>query len=554
MTKIRRPLWTLAFAGLLCLSTAAYAGAQVGAPPRAHVTAGSETESYLRALQVAGLSPLYPWSIRAFSPREVDSLAPGQGAHPWSERYAFGDSGRSALRVVPVSIQAIVNTAYPWGMNDGAVWAGRGPTVAASAGLAGRLGPVSFALNPVAFHATNRAFDTAPNGQAGRLAFGDALYAPSIDRPQRFGDSAYSRVDPGQSYLRLDLGKLAFGISTANVWWGPAAHYPLILGNNAPGFLHGFAGTSTPVNLWFARVHARAQWGRLEQSPYSPVGGSKEFVSPAEPGHSRFAPGLALVLQPRGADGLELGLARFFHFYLPNDGFGRLWWKPFEGVFRPGSPEREPGEFVPGDEGNQLLSVFGRWVFPSAGFEAYLEYGREDYNADLNDFLQEPDHIRSYMLGFAKAVKRGPSLLHVFRGEAVNFQMSHLVRHRGGQGTVYRHGSVRQGHTQRGQLLGAPVGAGSAAGSSLSWETYSPSGKWAGRASRTVTRDFGTFYVTGEPQQSSPGVAYELDLSSIRFTRLGDIALGGTLVRELNRYFAESGWNVQTRLGLQRHF
>jgi hypothetical protein len=553
MTRIQRLLRTLAFAALW-LGAAGPAGSQTSAPPRAHVTAGNEAESYLRALQVAGLSPLYPWSIRAFSPREIDSLAPARGTHPWGERYAFGDSGRSSLRTAPVSVQAIVNTGYAWGMNDGAVWAGRGPTVAASAGIAGRLGAVSFAVNPVAFLATNAAFDIAPNGQSGLLAFGDALHAPNVDRPQRFGDAAYSRVDPGQSYLRVDLGKVAFGVSTANEWWGPASTYPLILGNNAPGFLHGFVGTSTPVNLWFARMHARVQWGRLEQSSYSPITGPEEFVSPAEPGHSRFAPGLALVLQPRGADGLELGLARFFHFYMPTDGFGGLWWKPFEGVFTSGPEDGEAGEAMPGDEANQLLSVFGRWVFPSGGFEAYVEYGREDHNADVNDFLQEPDHIRSYMLGFAKTAKRGPSRLHVFRGEAVNFQVSHLVRHRAGQGTVYLHTRLRQGHTHRGQLLGAPVGVGAAAGSSLSWETYTPSGKWAARASRTVTRDFGAFYETGVAQQSSPGVAYEIDVSTVRFTRMGDIILGGGLVRELNRYFAQSGWNAQIRLGLQRDF
>jgi hypothetical protein len=555
MHRLHRRVATISAAICLCLSNGVRADAQTPLSPRAHVTAGSEAENYLRALQVAGLSPLYPWSIRAFSAREIDSLAPAPGTHPWSGRYTFGGRGRSTFRVVPISVQTILNTGYPWGMNDGAVWAGRGPTVAASAGVAGRMGWLSFALNPIAFHATNRAFDMAPNGYTGQLAFGDPLHQGTVDRPQRFGDSAYSRVDPGQSYVRLDLGKLALGVSTANEWWGPAARYPLILGNNAPGFLHGFVGTSAPVDLWLARAHGRVQWGRLEQSPYSPVTGSKEFVSPAEPGHLRFAPGLALVLQPRGATGLELGLARFFHFFMPSDGgFGRLWWKPLAGVFRPGLPERRPGEHVPGDEGNQLLSVFGRWVFPPAGFEAYGEYGREDYNADLNDFLQEPDHIRSYMIGFAKTLSRGTAGLHVIRGEVVNYQMSHIARHRGAQGTVYLHGQVRQGHTHRGELLGAPVGAGAAAGSSLSWEAYTPAGKWEARASRTVTRDFGAFHETGQVQRSSPGVAYEIDVSTIRFTRLGDVTLGAAVVRELNRYFARSGWNVQTRLGLQRHF
>ena len=395
----------------------------------------------------------------------------------------------------------------------------------------------------------------ASNGQSGALAFGDPLHPTVIDRPQRFGDSAYSRVDPGQSYVRLDVGKLALGVSTANEWWGPAARYPLILGNNAPGFLHAFVGTSVPVNIWFARAHMRVQWGRLEQSAYSPVAGSKEFVSPLEPGHSRFAPGLALLLQPRGADGLEIGVSRFFHFFMPADGgLGRLWWKPIEGVFRPGQPNpTEPG-YQAGDEGNQLASAFFRWLFPRGGFEVYGEYGREDYNADTNDFIQEPDHIRSYMVGLGKTFRADASRVSVVRAEIVNFQMSHLERHRGGQGTVYLHGAVRQGHTHRGELLGAPVGAGSAAGSAVWWETYSPAGKWEARASRTVTRDFGTFHVNEQRTQSSPGVAYEVAAAWLQFTRLGDLGAGVALVRELNRYFTKSGWNAQIRFGLQRHF
>ncbi|HUR91700.1 MAG TPA: capsule assembly Wzi family protein [Gemmatimonadaceae bacterium] len=554
MTTIHNPLWAIALAALPWVGIPTLGTAQTDAPPRAHVTAGNEAEEYLRALQVAGLAPAYPWSVRAFSPSEVDSLSRVRGPHPWSGRYAFGDAGRSALRIAPVSIQTIVNTGYAWGMNDGAIWAGRGPTVAVSAGFAGRFGALSFAVNPVAFRAGNSSFDLAPNGQDGQLVFGDALYPGAIDRPQRFGDAPYTRVDAGQSYVRLDVGKLAIGVSTANEWWGPATRYPLILGNNAPGFLHGFIGTAAPINLWLARAHVRAQWGRLEQSAYSPVTGSKDFVSSTEPGHSRFAPGLALVLQPRGAEGLELGLARFFHFYMPSDGIGSLWWKPFEGVLRDGRSTDDSSAFQTGDEGNQLLSVFARWVFPRAGAEAYFEYGREDHNADVNDFLQEPDHIRSYMLGVGKTVARGPSRLHVLRAEVVNFQMAHLVRHRGGQGRVYLHSNVRQGHTNRGQLLGAPVGAGAAAGSSLSWETYTPAGKWASRATRTVTRDFGEFHETATIQKASPGVAYELDVSSIRFTRVGEVSLGAGLVRELNRTFSESGWNAQVRVGLQRHF
>src|SRR5581483_7717213 len=93
-------------------------------------------------------------------------------------------------------------------------------------------------------------------------------------------------------------------LSTADQWWGPAIENPLILSNNAPGFLHLSIGTSTPVNIGIGRVHGRVVWGRLEQSAYSPDQG---------PDSLRFMSGLVAEFMPRGVPGLELGAARFFN-------------------------------------------------------------------------------------------------------------------------------------------------------------------------------------------------------------------------------------------------
>ncbi|HEX8360753.1 MAG TPA: hypothetical protein VF613_11615, partial [Longimicrobium sp.] len=60
-----------------------------GAGPdlRLEATAASDAEGYLRTLQVAGMAPLYPWSLRSFSPGEIDRLAPTHRAHPWAARF-----------------------------------------------------------------------------------------------------------------------------------------------------------------------------------------------------------------------------------------------------------------------------------------------------------------------------------------------------------------------------------------------------------------------------------------------------------------------------------
>jgi hypothetical protein len=196
------------------------------------------------------------------------------------------------------------NSAFPYGGDDGAVWAGRGVTAAVRAGFSAELGPVSLVVAPVVFGAGNAGFDLYRNEQPGPLAYGDPTNWFRVDLPQRFGDGAYTRVDPGQSTLRLDTHGVAVGVSTANQVWGPASAFPLLLGNNAPGFPHLFLGTSGPARTPVGSFHGRAVWGRLSQSEFSPM--------PADSA-TRVMAGFVAAYAPRGIDGLEVGLARFFH-------------------------------------------------------------------------------------------------------------------------------------------------------------------------------------------------------------------------------------------------
>src|SRR5688572_27483323 len=75
MRSASTPFVAFALAVLAAGPLAAQQARVAPADLRAEATAGSEAERYLRVLQVAGRAPLYPWSLRAFSPREVDALA-----------------------------------------------------------------------------------------------------------------------------------------------------------------------------------------------------------------------------------------------------------------------------------------------------------------------------------------------------------------------------------------------------------------------------------------------------------------------------------------------
>src|SRR4051794_14358785 len=61
------------------------------------VFVASPAESYLRYLQTTGKVPLYPWTSRPFSQRELKKLLPKDSTLAWHSR--FVDDSREALGV-----------------------------------------------------------------------------------------------------------------------------------------------------------------------------------------------------------------------------------------------------------------------------------------------------------------------------------------------------------------------------------------------------------------------------------------------------------------------
>lgn len=156
---------------------------------RTEVFAGSVFESYLRYLQTLGKAPAAQWSIRGFSLSEIDARAPRNDVHPWAHRYSFRRDSASHIDLVRPSVQVIENTSFPFGGNDGPLWAGKGITAAVEAGVTGEWGPLSIRLAPIAFTAQNASFDLYDNGQTGALEFANGQFYRQVDLPQRFGCS-----------------------------------------------------------------------------------------------------------------------------------------------------------------------------------------------------------------------------------------------------------------------------------------------------------------------------------------------------------------------------
>ena len=461
---------------------------------------------------------------------------PGDSAHPWAARYDFAQraAGRATVGWVAPSASVRFNSTYPFGFNDGPFWAGRGVTLAAQGGVAVRWGVLSLTFAPMVFLAQNVSFPLMANGDTGRLAYADGAMPDNIDRPQRFGDGVYARLDPGQSTARLDWRALAVGLSTANQYWGPATEFPIILGNNAAGFPHAFVGTAHPVDLWLFRVHARLIWGRLAQSAFSTATAS---------GGVRFATGLDAVLTSRWVPGLEVGVTRFSHQPWPAGG-PRL-----SDLLRMLRSQWAANAVNAGGD-NQLASAFFRLVLPHSGFEVYGEYGRDDYNLDLRDFIEEPDHIGGYAIGFRKVVRRAANRLLAVRAEVQNLQYSVLALGRV-WAPFYTHSStVRQGHTQNGQVLGSEAGPGGA-GSVVAVESYSPSGRWTWSWTRVLRQQRGELPQTGQPDLKGLDVQHELAVERLVFRGRYDLRAQVGAVYEFNRNFQSDAFNLNLVVGVR---
>ncbi len=142
--------------GLLVLSSSLAAQSEASiAGARGGVVAGGELDNYLRYLQTIGRVPLGAWGLRPFSAAEVDSLSKVSGTHPWKNSWMFRADSAHHFSVLPVTANAGFNSAFPFGSNDGAVWAGRGLTTSLQGGFAAAWGPVSLVVNPIVFRAEN---------------------------------------------------------------------------------------------------------------------------------------------------------------------------------------------------------------------------------------------------------------------------------------------------------------------------------------------------------------------------------------------------------------
>ncbi len=501
------------------------------------IPVGDPVEDYLRILQILGDADLGSFTVRPMPSLEAsDSLA--QGEHPWRGRTSVStEADLGPVRVVRADplLRAFANSRFPTTHNDGAVWQGRGLTTALDFGLTAKWRWLTVSAQPTLLFAQNRSFELAP------VSGPDPYVYPwrAIDLPQRFGPGAVWSLDPGQSEVRVDTHGVSVGASTKNMWWGPGIRNAIVMSDNAPGFPHAFIGTSHPIGIGIGDVEAQWIWGRLQQS---------DWVDPSLPSE-RFVTGIVAAYSPSFLSGLSLGFTRVFYGWVPAGGntLGD-YFAVFQGLRKRtlATPQNPTGD----DEFDQLASVFWRWVLPESGFEVYGEWARNDHSWELRDFLLEPEHSQGYTLGLQKALE-----LQADRVLALNVEFTHLEKSTTDQvravPTYYAHDIVKQGYTQKGQVIGAGIGPG---GDSqfLGADLYARWGK-AGLFVERIVHDNDAYYHWARPNNGQTycchDVSFDIGMRGLLFVNDFDLGAGMILTREYNRYFYGLDlWNLNLSL------
>ena len=143
--------------------------------------------------------------------------------------------------------------------------------------------------------------------------------------------------------------------------------------------------------------------------------------------------------------------------------------------------------------------------------------------------------------------------MHAIRGEVFNYESPAGARTRD-EGQIYLHGILRQGHTERGQLLGADVGPGSGGAQTLAFDRFTSAGRMTAFGSRVVKHEVRTFYRSGSGTPKPVDVMNSIGAEMVRFIGSVDVTARLVLTEEIDRNFIADKGNANFSLGVRQNF
>jgi hypothetical protein len=350
------------------------------------------------------------------------------------------------------------NSALPYGGNNGSAWYGRGFNEEFQGGFYLTSRYVTATFRPHISYSQNTSFPVPRfirRHKDGSPEYTSIInyFGTSIDMPFRFGPKAFTNFNLGLTSISVHYKSIVAGVSNQERWWGPGVQNALMLSDNAAGLKQAFLGTREPLvlPLGIGKLEFKFIWAEPRDSKY--------FKTTKRTDHQRFGAGLNVNYSPGFAPNLSLGITRFSWRYIPSGGLPASAFGADLPFFN--HIQRKNREKNGRDVQNQMVSAYIRWVFPKGDADVYGEFYREDSYYNLRDLFLEPDHDRSFTIGFEKLVEsNGWFNLFRFNGELNNLVPDRTSQVRR-QAWPYTHGIIKQGHTNQGQVLGASIGPGS---------------------------------------------------------------------------------------------
>ena len=432
-------------------------------------------DAYRNAQLLRQIDSSVSFTARPFFPLEVLKLKNGFDPDSSLEKNSWStftgtlkfNKGKGMIQLLPVTWVNQFNSDRPAGLNDGAMIPAKGYQTLLRGGIYAQYGHLSIQIMPEIVHAQNKAFagfsDVRTGPDWAPQLWSHYYYYNNIDLPERFGDQPFNEINWGQSSIRLNFGAMSLGLSNENLWWGPGMQNSLLMTNDAPGFKHITLNTVRPIRTPIGSFEGQIIAGRLDNSGIIPKEPEPSSFATLQyipkPDDWRYINGLVFSYQPRWVPGLFLGLTRSYIVYSKDLGKG---FSDFLPVLNPFGKKGNGEVAENAKQRDQRASAFMRWVWQKTRAEIYVEYGREDYFWNLQDLEVEASHSSAYILGLSKLIplKAHKNEYIRFNLEVTQLEMNPTTINRNGQ-SWYMNTVIRDGYTNKGQLLGAGIGPGS---------------------------------------------------------------------------------------------
>ena len=338
----------------------------------------------------------------------------------------------NSISLLPINFSQKLNTDHPYGWNDGAMSYSKGYQMQVAGGIFASFGNLKIQLRPEFVKTASGQYET--NQSWGLVTNG------------------LSKILPGQSSVRYDLGKVSLSASTQNLWWGPGIVNSMLMSNNAPGFFHYSFSTNRPLKTFLGNFQFQIISATLKQDS-SQGFENRNLKKLSLQNRDRAYNALTFTFQPVIMKNITFGLTRAFQNLAENNIAGFVpKYLPVLGSFF-GSAYNDT------INRDQILSFNTRWIFPKNHAEVYFEFGYNDAKDNFRDLMLDMSHASGYIFGFKKLSYLNKMDYLDFGAEVIRMAQtsSYLMRD---AGNFYEHGRMTEGYTHNNQILGAGSGFG----------------------------------------------------------------------------------------------